>query len=91
MLPDYYLVYALSGQQSNLPAGTLSFAPLFACPLSLPWAMMGREGTLSCDASGTFTLALAFGALELPAGGLSVDGRKFPQAVSLAAGQSVTW
>ena len=91
MLTDYYLIYALSGQQLNVPAGTLSFAPLAACPLSMPFAAMGREGTISCDASNKFTLALAFGSLELPAGGLSANGRAYAQAVSLVGGQSVSW
>ena len=91
MLTDYYIIYALSGQQLDLPAGTLSFAPLYACPLSLPFGLVGGEGTLSFDASGTHTLSLAFGTLALPAGGLSVNGKAFSGAVDLVGGQSVTW
>jgi len=91
MLTDFYLLYSMSGQQLDLPLGTLSFAPLAACPLSLPFVAMGREGTFSCDATGKFTLALAFGELELPAGGLSANGRAYAGAVSLAGGQSVSW
>jgi len=91
MLPDYYLVYALSGQLLDVPSGTLSFAPAYPCPMSVPFAALGREGALSCDAAGTFTLALAFGELQLPAGGLSANGKVFAGAVSLAGGQSVSW
>ena len=91
MLTDYYLVYALSGQQLNLPAGTLSFAPLFACPTSLPFGLIGGEGTISCDAAGAWTLSLAFGNLTLPPGGLSAGGRAYAGAVALGKGGSVTW
>ncbi len=91
MLTDYYLVYALSGQQTDLPAGTLSFAPLYACPMSLPFGIAGGEGLISCDAGGKWTLSLAFGTLTLPAGGLSAAGKAYAGAVSLARGQSVSW
>ena len=90
-MTDYYLPYALSGQQTDLPSGTLSFAPLLPCPMALPVGLMGVEGTLSCDAAGAWTLGVAFGALALPAGGLSAAGRAYAGAVSLGAGQSVTW
>jgi len=88
---DYYIPYALSGQQTDLPAGTLSFAPLYACPLALPFGIAGGEGTLSCDAGGQWTLALAFGNLTLPAGGLSAGGRAYAGAVALGKGGSVSW
>jgi len=91
MLTDYYLIYALSNQLLDVPAGTLSFAPVYPCPMSVPFAALGREGALSCDAAGTFTLALAFGDLALPAGGLSANGKVYAGAVSLAGGQSVSW
>jgi hypothetical protein len=91
MLTDYYLPYALSGQQTNIPKGTLSFAPLYNAPYSIPWALMGTEGTLSADAAGKFTFSVAFGSIELPAGGLSVSGSSYSGAVALTRGQSVTW
>ena len=91
MLTDYYLMYALSGQQTNLPAGTLTFAPVYACPFNLPFGLVGGEGTLSCDAVGTHTLSLAFGTLTLPTGGLSVNGKAYDQAVDLVGGQEVSW
>ena len=91
MLTDYYLIYALSNQLLDVPAGTLSFGPVYPCPMSVPFAALGREGALSCDAAGTFTLALAFGDLALPAGGLSANGKVYAGAVSLAGGQSVSW
>lgn len=91
MLTDYYLLYTLNGQKIDIPSGTLSFAPLYNCPFSLPFVALGREGTLSCANTNTYTLALAFGDLILPAGGLSVNGKAYPNAVSLSGGQSVTW
>jgi hypothetical protein len=91
MLTDYYLIYALSGQQTNIPKGALTFAPLYPPPFVLPFGFMGTEGTLAADAAGRYTLSVAFGALSLPAGGLAVSGRACPQAVALAAGQSVSW
>jgi hypothetical protein len=91
MLTDYYLIYALSGQQTDLPAGSLSFAPLYACPMSLPFGLVGGEGTVSCDTSGTYTLSLAFGTLTLPAGGLSVSGKAYNGAVNITAGQAISW
>ena len=91
-LTSYFLLSALSGQQTDLGSGRLSFDPLYACPFEEPLLLAGRTGTVSCDeAGGRFTVALAFGELELPAGGLSVNGRAFPGAVSLAAGESVRW
>jgi hypothetical protein len=74
MLTDYYLIYALSGQQTNIPAGSLSFAPLYSAPYTVPFAFMGTEGVLAVSAAGVKTLTVAFGSLALPAGGLSVSG-----------------
>lgn len=86
----------LSGQQHHLGKGAqsfLSFNPPFspACPFKYPVLLPGTTGSVSCDAAGTYTLALAFGVLELPPGGLSVQGRAHAAAVSLAAGDSVSW
>lgn len=91
MLTDYYLVPALTGQQTNIPAGQLSFAPLYACPFNLPALLAGTTGTISCDATEQYTMALAFGSLQLPAGGLSVNGKACPVPVQLTAGQSISW
>jgi hypothetical protein len=91
-LTNYWLLGALSGQQTDLGSGVLSFAPLYACPFEVPLLLAGRTGTVSCAAAGgPYTVALAFGTLELPAGGLSVNGRAYASAVSLAAGESVSW
>lgn len=86
-----YVVFALSGQQTNLPAGQLSFAPVVPAPYMLPVLLYGTTGTLSRTSSGTITLSLAFGSLTLPAGGLSVSGSTYASAVALSAGQSVSW
>ena len=90
-LTNFYLISALSGQVTDLIGRQLSFAPLYACPFNVPMLLAGRTGTVSCDAEGVFTVALAFGSLQLPAGGLSVNGRAYPRAVSLEGGEAVTW
>jgi len=90
-LTAYWLLPALSGQQTDLPGGTLSFAPALACPMRLPAMLAGATGTIACNATGTYTLALAFGALELPPGGLSAGGRACADAVSLGPGDAVSW
>jgi non-lysosomal glucosylceramidase len=90
-MTQYYLIYALSGQQTDLPAGKLSFAPVMPAPYSLPVVLYGGTGTLVATTSGRVTLSLAFGSLSLPAGGLSVAGVAYSGAVTLQAGQSVTW
>ena len=91
-LTNYFLLGALAGQRTDLGAGYLSFLPLFPCPFNVPLLLAGRTGTVSCDAAtGVFTVTLAFGQLQLPAGGLSVNGRVYPSPVSLEAGESVSW
>ena len=91
MLTDLHLLPLLSGQRARLHEGTLAFAPVFAPPYSLPVLLLGTEGTLEADAAGRLTLRVAFGALQLPAGGLSVGGRAFAGAVDLGPGDSVSW
>ena len=96
LLVDYYLVPGLTGQQHHLGKGAasfLSFNPPYSpsCPFTYPVLLPGTTGSVGCDAAGAYSLSLAFGALELPAGGLSVNGRAFAGAVSLGPGDSVSW
>jgi hypothetical protein len=91
MLVDYYLLPALSGQATNIPNGTLTFAPLLPCPYTVPVLLTGTEGTLTCAPGGGLTLTIAFGTLTLPPGGLAAGGRAYPGAVTLSAGESVSW
>ena len=88
---DFYIITALSGQQTNMPNGSLSFAPRLPCPMQLPMNAAALTGTIACDAAGTWTLAVAFGSLQLPAGGLSAGGRAYAGAVDLGPGGSVSW
>jgi hypothetical protein len=89
---DFYLFTALTGQRTNIPQGRLSFDPVYACPYTLPVLLQGVEGTLSCaGGGGQYTLTVLFGALSLPAGGLSAAGTVCDQAVNLGEGQSVSW
>jgi len=93
MLTDLFLLPLLSGQMVDLGSSTvqLSFAPRYRPPYTLPLLLVNCEGTISTSTNGTFTLAVAFGRLQLHAGGLSVGGRPYPKAVNLVAGQSVSW
>ena len=91
MLTDLYLLPLLSGQFVNLADGVLSFDPLYSAPYVLPVLLAGVEGTIRSEAKGTYSLHVAFGSLNLPAHGLSIDGVKCDKVVSLSAGQSVEW
>jgi len=97
MLTDLYLLPLMSGLRVDLavadPAaqGTLTMDPMFAPPFRLPVLLAGCEGSLvgavpSALPSGSvaFVLHVAFGSLQLPAGGLVVCGVRVPLAVDLA-------
>jgi len=90
VMTDYYLPPLLSGQQTNIPRGTLSFSPVYPCPFNLPLLLANCTGIVSCTGS-AYTVSISFGSLSLPAGGLSVNGRAYPKAFSLKPGGSVTW
>jgi len=90
VMTDYYLLPLLSGQQTDIPRGTLSFAPVYPCAFNLPLLLANCTGIVSC-AVGTYTVSISFGSLSLPAGGLSVNGRAYPRPISLGPGGSVTW
>ena len=49
------------------------------------------EASISLLLSGNATLLVAFGSLDLVAGGLSLAGKPYPRAVSLKPGQSISW
>lgn len=90
-LTHYYTHYALSGQQTDLPNGKLSFSPVYDAPYTVPLLLAGTLGTVSAAAEGTITVAIKFGTLDLPAGGLVVGGRVCPYAVYLTKGESFSW
>eukprot|EP01051_Picozoa_sp_SAG22_P001828 SAG22_NODE_75_length_22256_cov_45.062960_15_plen_173_part_00 len=91
MLTDLYLYPLISGQNVDMPAGRLSFVPRYPAPYVLPVLLAGVEGSIRSEKKGTYTLELAFGALKLPSGGLSVDGVVCTKAVDLIGGKSITW
>lgn len=91
LLVDYYLIFALNGQQTDIPNGKLSFNPVYACPFNLPLMMLGTIGTIECTNTNQYTVFIAFGSLQLPANGLSINGNSYNQPVNLINGQSVTW
>ena len=90
-LTHYYLHYALSGQQANIPEGRLSFSPAFPAPFRLPFFLAGASGNVSQDEQKKVTLSIAFGTLTLPAGGLSVNGKVYPQPINMKKGDVISW
>jgi hypothetical protein len=93
-MPFYYLLPALAGQTTDLPAGKLAFNPPGVAAgqaWSFPWFVAGAGGSVARDAAGKCTLTLVYGALALPAGGLTVAASTYPAALSLSPGQSVSW
>lgn len=91
MLTDTYLYPLLSGQRVNMAEGKLLLEPYFPPPYVLPVLLSGVEGSIASETAGSYTLSVAFGKLELPAGGLFVDGVAFKQPVNLVAGQNISW
>ena len=82
-LVAWHIPLAISGQQANLPNGTLSFAPKLKAPYSLPVVLPGVFGSLSSPSTGRYALRLTVGALTLTS--LSVDGNTAPGPVHLTA------
>ena len=91
MMTMLYMYPLLTGQTENMPEGQLALAPVYPPPYTMPVMLSGCEASITLTDSGNATLAVAFGALNLPANGLSLHGNVFPNAVSLTAGQSVSW
>jgi hypothetical protein len=92
-MPFYYLVPLLAGQVTDLPSGVLSFAPPglpAGQPFAFPFFLAGAGGVVARDAAGVTSLALHFGSLQLPAGGLTIGGVPCSLPVALTGGQSVT-
>ena len=81
----------LAGQTTALPAGRLALSPRFPPPYVVPVLAAGLEGALTSRKNGSYSFAVSFGRLQLPAGGLSVDGVPYPRPVRLGAGESVAW
>ena len=86
----WHLPYALSGQNANLPKGSLTFSPKVdtAKAWSLPFFFPGVMGTISQTSGRGYTLAVKIGRLKLTH--LAVDGAN-TGPVDLVAGQNVTW
>ena len=88
----WHLPLALSGQDANLPQGSLTFRPkLAAASWVLPFFLPGVMGTVSrAGATSEYTLAVKIGSLKLSH--LAVGASVHPGAeVALAPGQSTTW
>ena len=91
----WHLPFALSGQNANLPEGSLTFAPKVSAnsasgSWALPVFLPGIIGTINrTEATGEYSLALMSGSLSLRH--LAVGRFAHPGPVSLTAGQSVQW
>jgi hypothetical protein len=88
----WHLPFALSGQNANLPDGSLTFAPKIdvASNWALPVFLPGVMGTINHTfATGQYSLAIKFGELTLRH--LAVGTAVHPGPVSVSAGQSVQW
>ena len=86
----WHLPYALSGQNANLPKGSLTFSPKIdtTSAWTLPFFLPGVLGTIGADGGGYF-ITVMFGSLELAH--LAVDGAAYPGKVVVAAGQTIAW
>jgi hypothetical protein len=93
MLTDLFLLPLLGGQAVDMASAgvQLSFRPRFPPPYALPLLILAVEGSVHASVDGSFTVAVAFGVLDLHAGGLAVDGVVCPGPVKLTAGQSISW
>lgn len=89
----WHITLALSGQDANLPAGSLSFEPKLSPPYNLPVLLPGVLGSLSAvpqDHAVCYTLSLAFGQLTLQH--LAVGSDVCPDnPVVIKPGTPVTW
>jgi len=61
----WHTIFALSGQQANLPEGVMSFRPQLQAPFELPVVLPGVLGTLSMQSGSSFRITLNFGSLQL--------------------------
>ena len=91
MMTMLYMYPLLTGQTENMPAGQLALAPVYRPPYTMPVMLSGCEASITLTDTGNATLTVAFGALNLAAKGLRLHGNAYPNAVSLTAGQSVSW
>jgi len=94
MMTDLYLLPLLSGQATNLHKGVLSLKPRFQPPYVLPVLLMNCEATLEATLNSNgimYRLAVAFGEVSIPAGGLVVNDVPYKGAVALKAGEAIAW
>jgi len=89
----WHLVFAFSGQYTDLSTGILSFAPKLRAPFILPVLIPNTLGSISAsrvsNGETSYTLSLIVGNLSLNQ--LAVNDVKYPGSVKITAGQSVQW
>jgi len=91
-MSSWYLVHAFSGQQADLPKGTLSFNPVLSPPYKLPVLLPGVLGTVEAALSGgstRYTFDLRFGKLHLQT--LTVGETAYPGHVEVKPGSPAVW
>ena len=85
----WHLPYAISGQNADLPNGSLTFQPkLTEASWMLPYYLPGVLGTVSKTAAG-YTLTVKIGELSLSH--LAVGDAVHSGPVALKAGEAVSW
>jgi non-lysosomal glucosylceramidase len=85
----WHLPLAISGQQADLPGGSLSFSPKVASPYALPLFLPGVVGLIRSAHDLNFELELFSGSLVLSS--LEVKGCKYSGVAKASAGHSLTW
>ncbi|KAK6180933.1 hypothetical protein SNE40_008897 [Patella caerulea] len=93
-MSSWHILLALSGQQADLPKGTLTFNPKNENPFNYPVLLPGVLGTITSKPSLdgftiTYTLSLLFGELKLQQ--LGVRDSYYPGTVFVKADQHVQW
>ena len=91
---SWHIPLAMSGQNANLPAGWLRFAPKLTAPYAVPIFLPGVLGQLACSESGQHSVRLTAGELTLSE--LSVNGAHAAAAADgkvhlVAGGPAVVW
>lgn len=89
----WHLVFAFSGQYTDLPTGVLSFKPKLQAPFVLPVLIPNTLGSISAtplsNSQISYTLSLISGNLSLKQ--LSINNVNYPGSVQITAGKSVQW
>eukprot|EP00927_Polykrikos_kofoidii_P071217 TRINITY_DN67517_c0_g1_i1.p1 TRINITY_DN67517_c0_g1~~TRINITY_DN67517_c0_g1_i1.p1 ORF type:complete len:1064 (+),score=165.60 TRINITY_DN67517_c0_g1_i1:141-3332(+) len=85
----WHLPLAISGQQADLPKGTLSFKPKVPSPYALPLLLPGVIGLIRSARDLHFEVELTAGSLQLSS--LRVGNCAYSGAATFVKGETVAW